>query len=323
MAREQRSAFTFLEIIIILLITGILGAVAIPKFISFREEAELAVEKQQVGSAKVGINSYFIHSVTSGRVPQYPPALDPAASAFASAQNPFFTSVIESPGVINPHWRKLASSIYQGPSGLFYFYYPTNGAFGEREVVSKEILSLLKMTPEDITMDFINKLGLGNTIDFPDGRKLIGGAAVLTPKSPEPSLTGVDTKKSNFSGLSGNIQAQITGEYAGYATAINFGYYTIDPSTGQKVLHEIFKGSNVTGNTKDFNVNSGQVAGFYFTTPQGPGYTYYTQQSSNPDNKQHLKVYENEGFKKMTFGLEDLYGGGDGDFQDMIITLSY
>jgi type II secretory pathway pseudopilin PulG len=323
MAEDKRSGFTFLELVIMILIAGILGAIAVPRFISFRKEAELAVEKQQAGVVKVGINSYFIQSVTSGRVPQYPAVLDSASTEFASLQNPFFTSVVQGPGVINSLWRKLAPTVYQGPSGLFYFYYPATGEFSEREVLSAEILSLLKMSAEDITMDLINQLSSGNTITFPDGKKLIGGSAVLTPKSGEPSLTGTDTKRTDFAGLSGNINAQITGEYAGYASAITFGYYTIDPQTGQKVLHQIFNGPDATGASNNFNVNPGQVAGFYFTTPQGSGYTYYSQQSSNPDNKQHLKVYENPAFRKMTFGLEDLYGGGDGDFQDMIITISY
>jgi type II secretory pathway pseudopilin PulG len=324
MARDKRKGFTFLEIIIIILVGGTLAAVAIPKFVSFRKEAELAVEKQQAGSVKVGINSYYIQSVSNGRSPQYPSTLDPAGISYASASNPFFTQVIAYPGVIALRWRKLSNAIYQGPSGLFYFYDNKRGLFDEREILGEDILKYLKMTSDDITLDLINQLAGQNTITFADGKKLIGGSSVIIPNSGgEPSLNGVDTKRSDFMFLSGNIQAQMTGEYAGYAPQVTFGYYTINPQTGQRVLHQIFSGPDSTGATRNFNISRGEVAGFYFTTPQGSGYTYYTQQNLNPDNKQHLKVYENDVFRKITFGTEDLYGGGDGDFQDMIITLSY
>jgi prepilin-type N-terminal cleavage/methylation domain-containing protein len=323
MARDKSSGFTFLEVIIVILIGGTLAAVAIPKFVSFRQEAALAVEKQQAGAVKVGVDSYFIQSVTSNRSPRYPSTLDSASLNYVSSQNPFFTAVVATPGVTRNGWRKLSSAFYQGQSGMFYFYDPAAGTFSEREILSSDVLNLLKMSPQDITMALINQLGSQNTISFANGQKLIGGASVLTPTSGEPSLRGDDTNRTNFSSLSGNIQAQITGEYAGYANQVTFGYYSINPQNGQRVLHQIFNGPDATGANKNFNINPGDVAGFYFTTPQGSGYTYYTQQNLNPDNKEHLKSYENSAFRKITFGTEDLYGGGDGDFQDMIITISY
>ena len=323
MARDKRAGFTFLEVIIIILIGGTLAAIAIPKFVSFRQEAALAVEKQQAHAVKVGIDSYFIQSVTGNRLPKYPATLDSASLNYVSTQNPFFTTVVTTPGVTRNGWRKLSSAIYQGQSGMFYFYDQTSGAFDEREILSGDILNLLKMTPQDITLDLINKLGAQNTIAFANGQKLIGGASVLTPTSGEPSLTGDDTKRTDFSSLSGNIQVEMTGEYAGYANQVTFGYYSINPQNGQRVLHQIFNGPDATGATKNLNINPGEVAGFYFTTPQNSGYTYYTQQNLNPDNKQHLKSYENSVFRKITFGTEDLYGGGDGDFQDMVVTISY
>ncbi|MCX5708477.1 MAG: DUF4114 domain-containing protein [Candidatus Omnitrophica bacterium] len=322
MAEDRIKGFTFLELVIIILISGILAAIAVPKFISFRKEAELAVEKQQAASVMVGVNSYYIQSVTSGRVPQYPATLDQASNTYSSDQNPFFGLVVNSPGVSKPRWRKLSSAVYQGSSGLFYFYNPATGSFEEKEIISSELLSLLHLSADDITIDLINKLISQNIITFANGQQLIGGSAVLTPKSGgEPSVTGVDTKQQTFP-LSGTVNAQITSENAGWAAQITFGYYTLDAS-GNKVLHQIFKGADTTGASADLSMGSGSVVGFYFTTPQGSGHTYYSQNSSNADGIPHFKVYENTALSKITFALEDTYGGGDKDYQDMVITLSY
>ena len=127
---DNSRGFTFLELIIILLVAGTLAAIAIPRFISFQQEAQLAVEQQQVGTVKVGINSYYIQSITSGRVPQYPPVLDAAGNySSSSPDNPFFGFVVDSPGVSKPTWNKLNSYIYQGPSGNYYTYDPSQGNF--------------------------------------------------------------------------------------------------------------------------------------------------------------------------------------------------
>jgi prepilin-type N-terminal cleavage/methylation domain-containing protein len=317
-----RRGFTFLELIIILIISGILAAIAVPKYISFQKEAELAIEKQQAASVKVGVNSYYIQSITSGRLPQYPAALDSANNTYSSVQNPFFGLVVNSPGVSRPRWRKLSSAVYQGSSGLFYFYSPSTGTFEEKVVISPELLSLLHMSADDVTLDLISKLISQNIITFANGQQLIGGSAVLTPKSGgEPSVNGVDTGKQTFA-LGGTVNAQITSENAGWASQITFGYYTIDAS-GNKVLHQIFKGSDTTGASSDLSLGSGSVVGFYFTTPQGSGYTYYSQSSANADGISHFKVYENTALNKVTFALEDTYGGGDKDYQDMVVTLSY
>jgi prepilin-type N-terminal cleavage/methylation domain-containing protein len=324
MVKHSINGFTLVEVIMVMVICGVLAAIAVPKFISFRQEAILAAEKQVVSNVKIGVNSYYIESVTNGRTPLNVPVLDDATNTFASKDNPFFTFVLQSPGVIGSGWRKVIANAYQGPSGLFYFYDSSAGRFLERVVLSDDILQLLQLRAEDITADILNQLNSQNPITFSNGRTLIGGSAVLTPRSGrEPTLSGTDTRQETFSYFSSTVTAKIAGEYAGYASRINVGYYTVDPLTGQKTLHQIFSGPDATGAQNSFTVAPGQVVGFYFTTPQGAGYTYYSQIGSNPDGKEHIKVYQNEGVRTITLGLEDLYGGGDGDFQDMIITVSY
>jgi hypothetical protein len=115
----------------ILVICGVLAAVAVPKYISFRQEAILAAEKQVVSNVKIGVNSYYIESVTRDRTPLNGPVLDDATNTFASNENPFFTFVLQSPGVIGSGWRKVIANAYRGPSGTYYIYDPSQGIFGE------------------------------------------------------------------------------------------------------------------------------------------------------------------------------------------------
>lgn len=319
---KKNRGFTFLEVIMTIAILGILAAVAIPRFFSFQEEAKKAAEEQVVGGVRTGISTYYLQSLTSGRTPLYPAKLDEATNSFASGGNPFFIYVLASPGLIDKSWRKLSDTIYQGLGLTFYFYDSATGNFQDRIVLAGDVLSLLGLSPTAITASLINQMGSENIITFPDGKELIGGSAVLIPKSGgEPSLAGTYNFTETFSNLQGNIQAEITGEYAGYAMQNRFGYYNIDPVTGAKTLHQIFAGPDTLGAERNFTVNPGETAGFYFSTPEG--YTYYTQKSSNPDNVEHLRVYQNDSLRKITVGCEDLIGGGDKDYQDMIVTISY
>ena len=320
--KMRNKGFTLIEVIVIISIIGILSTVAVSRFVNFRNEANLAVEKQNVGSVRVGINYYYIESAVKGRTPLYPPVLDLASSTFSSSQNPLFTYVLAIP--VTQGWRKLSSTLYQGYSGSIYFYDPNTGNFGGRTVLTDQLLNLLGFSSADITADLINRMNTQNVVTFSNGKKLVGGSAVLTPRSgAEPTLSGTDTLADKFSYFRGNLGAEITGEYAGYADRIRIGYYTVDPDTGTKTLHQVFSGPDSTGVTNSFSVNAGEIVGFYFTSPEGSGYTYYSEKNSNPDKFDHMRVYQNETLKKITIGCEDLYNGGDQDFQDFIVTISY
>ncbi|MDI6752089.1 MAG: HYR domain-containing protein, partial [bacterium] len=59
---------------------------------------------------------------------------------------------------------------------------------------------------------------------------------------------------------------------------------------------------------------------FFMKSP--PGYTYYTGPGSrNPDGKAHAMV-ENLSFQTWRIGFEDTYGGGDYDFNDMVVEVN-
>lgn len=110
-----------------ILVIIILTAIATPKFISLREEARNAVEKQEVSHIRVGINNYYIESILKNRNPLYPETLDSANVGYASSDNPLFTNVLAPQRVTSGGWRKLSSTAYEGYSNTVYTYNPVTG----------------------------------------------------------------------------------------------------------------------------------------------------------------------------------------------------
>lgn len=69
--------------------------------------------------------------------------------------------------------------------------------------------------------------------------------------------------------------------------------------------------------------------GFYLTTPEGNGCTYYSHTALNGDNYDHFMIFDtSDNISSKLLGadvviaMEDLYGGGDNDFNDMVVGIS-
>ncbi len=128
----------------------------------------------------------------------------------------------------------------------------------------------------------------------------------------------------------------------------SFGWYNV---TGQKPassdLHEFLGCKDGVGTTKTLNIKTdpaykGGKIGFFMATtqdkippncvsfgPNGPdpatlGYLYYSEPQYNDDNQGansyiHLVVLDSKKYPKaFYFGWEDLHGGGDNDFEDLL-----
>ena len=104
---------------------------------------------------------------------------------------------------------------------------------------------------------------------------------------------------------------KLTGENAGFANSNVFGYYYLGDSG---TLNEVFSGSDSPTTTEKVQFGETDVFGFYLTSPQG---TFYSDESLNSDGVDHFEVWESGNGYKVRLYMEDLAGGGDGDFNDM------
>lgn len=120
----RNRGFTLIELVMIIVILGILAAVAIPKYFDLQQDAEEAAEKGVVGGVRAGIHTYFAENKA------YPTSLDTASSAACTTANACFTSILDQGGITSD-WTKASGTTYTGPAGNTYTYNSTTGAFTE------------------------------------------------------------------------------------------------------------------------------------------------------------------------------------------------
>jgi type II secretory pathway pseudopilin PulG len=121
-------SFTLIELITIIVIIGIIAAVAVPRFINMRADAIAGVEEGTVGAVRSGIKIYGATSAIHNNDTLYPVTLDNATIAAASGNNIFFNTVLSQP--VYDSWRKATDTMYQGPTHTYYIYDSNNGTFG-------------------------------------------------------------------------------------------------------------------------------------------------------------------------------------------------
>jgi len=94
---RARKGFTLIELVTVIVILGILSAVALPVYLDYRADAKAAAVKGVLGAVRAAIANYYAHSVTDsgGGVAKYPALneLTTAGSVMTDAMpdNPYDT----------------------------------------------------------------------------------------------------------------------------------------------------------------------------------------------------------------------------------------
>lgn len=201
------------------------------------------------------------------------------------------------------------------------------------------ILALTVSAPMAFAMpsDLFDIIGVSGTEGLVDGGY---EAAVLT-----------DTD-----GTQDNASAFLFLELGSFADSNTFGIYEFtDDGIGNIMVTdmlEVFEGMDspsttgfTTTATLAFNLTTGMVTnqgtnataqidetfGFYLTTPEGQGHTYYSHTALNTDGFDHLMIFDTRDIRNLVGGSdlvlawEDLNGNNpdnDYDYRDMVVGIS-
>lgn len=127
----QRRGFSFVELILVITVLGLLGVAVFPKFIGVTNAAQ-EISRDAVSSAvRAGIALYKANAVVDGgATAAYPEDLDSVSPGdICNSAHPCFVDVLFS-GIDDSEWRKESAKTYTYVStGTSYEYDSINGHF--------------------------------------------------------------------------------------------------------------------------------------------------------------------------------------------------
>ncbi len=130
MVYKRTKSFTLLELIIIITIVAILGAIAVARVIDLANEARNVRDEFNINLINSGLKIYYTESHLQKRTPLYPVSLDDVIDGtYSSKDNPFFFNVLRDEGLKSSGWQKINANNYIGPGGKSYTYDNNEGIF--------------------------------------------------------------------------------------------------------------------------------------------------------------------------------------------------
>ncbi len=139
----MKKAFTMVELIFVIVIIGILAAVAVPKLMVTRTDAIIVKGKSQVSAIRNGISLQKSRNMLHGIYPPYPSKLDNVNTYNANNQKLFYfndgnkSNILQYPIYskigMDGHWVKTANNQYAffitQDKNISFTYNSTAGSF--------------------------------------------------------------------------------------------------------------------------------------------------------------------------------------------------